>query len=351
LQLLQDLAGYSHGVPLNTNIDGTGSGENLQKPGPCSSRAFPNETAIATSVNGNQALIAQHHVNLEALPTQPKDAANQQYTESHPVPQKLKGPGSSAAELETTSTEVAMSRLLEKSFTVQDILEAGIKALSLQVVDKRSPEPSDASFRFPTTTTLQRIVKLQNPQQNFSNYLPNIYKNNLRVNQINLVAACAANLGSFGFTLDIISDEDANSCFFIENVNQDTSAPSKDYSLLKQDLRPTLAQFSHSHHPYIDCIPFPDFRERLVNMIAADPQLEYDFCEDLEKDGLICWGSALDSQINGVGSGAPWDMRSWEAQPWFIKKWWLLVGGPEGDMYKQSRWWCEMRGESSSYPW
>ena len=39
---------------------------------------------------------------------------------------------------------------------------------------------------------------------------------------------------------------------------------------------------------------------------------------------MIVWGS----QGNNLGMGAcsPWDMRSWEPQLWFLKKYWFLVG-------------------------
>lgn len=109
----------------------------------------------------------------------------------------------------------------------------------------------------------------------------------------------------------------------------------------------------YRHHPYIDVLPFPTFRERLITLACAkEPTIDEDeLCKDLENDGLICWGSSLGGGSTAVGSGAPWDIRSWEAQGWFMKKWWILIGGAEGEIYKQTQWWCEMRGERSCYPW
>lgn len=78
---------------------------------------------------------------------------------------------------------------------------------------------------------------------------------------------------------------------------------------------------------------------------------EDDLCADLQNDGLICWGSSLGGGSAAMGSGAPWDARSWEAQSWFLRKWWILIGGAEGEIYKQTRWWCEMRGERFCNPW
>jgi hypothetical protein len=34
-----------------------------------------------------------------------------------------------------------------------------------------------------------------------------------------------------------------------------------------------------------------------------------------------------------------------------MKKWWIVIGGVEGEIYKQTEWWCELRGDRSCYPW
>jgi hypothetical protein len=78
---------------------------------------------------------------------------------------------------------------------------------------------------------------------------------------------------------------------------------------------------------------------------------EDELCLDLLNDGLICWGSSIGGGNKAIGSGAPWDPRSWEAQSWFMKKWWIVIGGVEGEIYKQTEWWCELRGDRSCYPW
>ena len=66
-------------------------------------------------------------------------------------------------------------------------------------------------------------------------------------------------------------------------------------------------------------------------------------CDDFRRDGMIVWGS----QGNGMGMGActPWDMRSWEPQLWFLKKYWFLVGGWDDELWKAARWWHTMRNE------
>jgi hypothetical protein len=92
----------------------------------------------------------------------------------------------------------------------------------------------------------------------------------------------------------------------------------------------------------MDIFPFPIFRERAIILSSQLPMIfdENELAKDLDNDGLICWGS-----ISGSGTGCPWDKRSWEAQPWFLDKWWMLTGGAEGDLSSQSRWWRGVRGE------
>jgi hypothetical protein len=94
------------------------------------------------------------------------------------------------------------------------------------------------------------------------------------------------------------------------------------YTKIKPDLRPSPSQINRSHEFYIDLFPFPHFRERVINMLSLSPPPfeENVLKRDLDNDGLICWGS-----MNGKGSGTPWDSRSWEAQGWFLRKWWMLT--------------------------
>jgi hypothetical protein len=46
----------------------------------------------------------------------------------------------------------------------------------------------------------------------------------------------------------------------------------------------------------------------------------------------------------------PWDSRSWEPQVWFLKKYWLFVGGWEDEMWMATKWWHTMRREKMTIP-
>ncbi|EFW99580.1 hypothetical protein CMQ_7948 [Grosmannia clavigera kw1407] len=90
---------------------------------------------------------------------------------------------------------------------------------------------------------------------------------------------------------------------------------------------------------------------------------EDELCYDMDvADGLVCWGSANGSSTGGLSAQArrterpggmracvPWDVRGWEPQVWFLKKYWFLVGGWDDEMWRNCRWWHSMRGEHLDY--
>lgn len=106
------------------------------------------------------------------------------------------------------------------------------------------------------------------------------------------------------------------------------------------DLFPTPAQLRYPHHPFIDTIPFPWFRERAITLASMDPPAynRRELKKDILRGGLIVWRS------RGKEEGLPWDRRNWEVQPWFWEKWGWLVE-EQGRVEQQSSWWRSMRGQ------
>jgi hypothetical protein len=111
---------------------------------------------------------------------------------------------------------------------------------------------------------------------------------------------------------------------------------------IKPDLRPSNTQLVTPHPSYLDCIIYPSFRDRAIELSAAEKLDHWDLFCDIVNDGLVCWGSANKA---GMENGVAWSMRSWEARPWFLKKWWFLAGGEDEEVWQGSRWWWSMRGE------
>ncbi|KAL6795258.1 hypothetical protein J3E68DRAFT_403750 [Trichoderma sp. SZMC 28012] len=172
------------------------------------------------------------------------------------------------------------------------------------------------------------------------------YRNALRIARFSYFAALFTNFSSLGFDFGLFLDERSLSPFCVNNAAEgtNTSTVTEDENI-PFSLRPISSQYTVSHHPYIDALPFPTFRRRALAALVADPPLldEDDLCLDLMlHDGLVCWGSAGQ---NGMDYGTPWDSHSWEAKEWFLRKWKWLIGGQDGELWHSSRWWAAQRGE------
>lgn len=146
---------------------------------------------------------------------------------------------------------------------------------------------------------------------------------------------------------------DYESPFYSPHILKSTSLPintvaridADSYSYLKPDLRPSPTQVTFPHCSYLDCIVWPRFRERALRA-AIDNKLDHaEFFMDALNDGIVCWGNQQIQRGKGMDRGVTWDQRSWEARPWFIKKWAWLVGGEDDEVARGSKWWRFMRGE------
>jgi hypothetical protein len=182
------------------------------------------------------------------------------------------------------------------------------------------------------------------------------YGNHLRIETVCTISALH-DLGTHvGITEELICAYDSLSPFFRFTVDSadDTAktdmvcAVQRIFTTLKADLRPIKEQITVRHHPFIDILPFPTLRRNLIK--NQDEFDEDEFFHDM-LTGLVCWGGAgvgkSDRNLSAgyASTGTPWDVRSWEARDWFIKKYWMLLGGEDGELVRQSEWWRSIRGE------
>lgn len=175
--------------------------------------------------------------------------------------------------------------------------------------------------------------------------------NMLRLERICIVQAFMENAAQLGFTDDMMCGVDATSPFYQPRAMSSGAARDtvqKSYAHLKLDLRPLEEQFTVKHHPAIDVIPSPTFRRNLLRSSGFE---EGELCYDL-LNGLICWGGSRPDHTRptcstGSCTGSPWALSSWEARPWFLQKYWDLLGGAEGELVRQSEWWRSLRGDDS----
>ncbi|KAI8722826.1 BZIP domain-containing protein [Fusarium sp. LHS14.1] len=190
--------------------------------------------------------------------------------------------------------------------------------------------------------------------------LPDMYLNMLRFEQVTISHAVFQNALSMGLDLQFIANCGAHciSPFYQPSLASTTDAT----ALLQQGaastasfkntsipihLRPTLAQVLIPHHASLDLIPIPFLRERAIMLSAAMPntfnswELKFDI---YGRGGLTIWRrnqSGTERRSNTTYQ--PWDMKSWEAAPWFLKKWTMIIGDEESEFYKQSIGWQLVR--------
>lgn len=183
---------------------------------------------------------------------------------------------------------------------------------------------------------------------------------NLRIETICNIAALYT-LGNYiGVTEELLCTETSLSPFFRPTATSADEIVKSNiistiqgiFKTLKPDLRPSREQITVNHHPYIDILPFPILRK---NLIVHQEEIDEDeFFHDM-LTGLICWGGSgvgrrdRKDSTGYASTGTPWDVRSWEAKEWFLKKYWTLLGGEDGELVRQSEWWRGIRGEDDIF--
>ncbi|KAI0400641.1 hypothetical protein F4802DRAFT_475539 [Xylaria palmicola] len=101
------------------------------------------------------------------------------------------------------------------------------------------------------------------------------------------------------------------------------------YHLLPASLQPTPAQILIPHHASLDLIPLPRLRERAILLCAALPRAFSLWEMKLDiyvRNALICHGQ---SALSGSPAAQPWEKDAWEAEPWFVSKWSMVVDRDE----------------------
>ncbi|KAH6874457.1 hypothetical protein B0T10DRAFT_586469 [Thelonectria olida] len=174
-----------------------------------------------------------------------------------------------------------------------------------------------------------------------------LFTNHIRLRDMTFLAATLAIAASIDVTADDYLNDRPSPFYLLSCAKTVHSAANYFQQKVKRHLWPSLTQLSRPHASYLDLIVFPHFRERAILQATSSPCLldQQELFSDMLEGGLACWGT-MESGLLGRGSGVPWDMRSWEAKPWFLKKWWFLLGGDD-EMWEASRWWWEMRGEDA----
>ncbi|KAL5343594.1 hypothetical protein BJX70DRAFT_393654 [Aspergillus crustosus] len=185
------------------------------------------------------------------------------------------------------------------------------------------------------------------------------YINHIRINQLCTLTALWAVGNHMDLDGDVLCADESISPFFRPDVETEDAMTKTNtiravqgaFKNLKFDMRPMKEQITIKHHPYMDIVPCRTLRRNLITHQGEFDEDEF-FYDTLT--GLVCWGGGglekgdRNLSTGFASSGSPWDVRSWEARGWFMKKYWKLLGGEDGELVRQTEWWRNMRGDDPS---
>lgn len=95
-----------------------------------------------------------------------------------------------------------------------------------------------------------------------------------------------------------------------------------------QSLMPTPLQSKVPHYPYLDLLPIPALRNKLL--MANDIIEVREMWRDLSVGEVKVWGNT------------PWEEAGWEIGERFAMKWWFLM---DDEVLVSTKFWRRMRGE------
>ncbi|KAH7169363.1 hypothetical protein DER46DRAFT_645781 [Fusarium sp. MPI-SDFR-AT-0072] len=193
---------------------------------------------------------------------------------------------------------------------------------------------------------------------------PDLYLNMLQFSPTAIFTSCLTNAISLGLDPSAIANCSVQqiSPFYQPNLSATLNHAALiqagsnilstfDNTSIPVHLRPTMAQILIPHHTSLDLIPLPFLRERAIMLSAAMPHVfnNWELKLDIyERGGLTIWRLKHEKGESVSDSYPPWDMKSWEAAPWFLKKWCMLMGREYDKMHNQSIGWQVVRDMISS---
>lgn len=218
---------------------------------------------------------------------------------------------------------------------ITDILISGLRMLKLEKEKTTMLEKKRQPVTW-ATGTWQRLTSNHNPGLIYP--LPNPSTDGIFLSRQSQIEVVFHNCMKIGLSIEEFMKPTCQSPWYSPLSKARSSALTS--ICVPPDLIPTPAQICYPHHPFIDTIPFPWFRERAIKLASMDPPAynRIELKKDILRGGLTVWRS------RGKEEGLPWDRRNWEVQPWFWEKWsWLIE--EQGRVEQQSGWWRSMRGQ------
>ncbi|KAL6807992.1 hypothetical protein GGI42DRAFT_319441 [Trichoderma sp. SZMC 28013] len=105
--------------------------------------------------------------------------------------------------------------------------------------------------------------------------------------------------------------------------------------------KPTASQLLVPHHPMLDFLPWPEVRDRVINIFSMPDEMR----PPNATGPLALVNFAYDFEDNAEGvriyGGDPYDPNSWEVGQVFFERWWFIF---DRDVIENSNRWRQLRG-------
>ncbi|KAK1994279.1 hypothetical protein LX36DRAFT_641696 [Colletotrichum falcatum] len=111
--------------------------------------------------------------------------------------------------------------------------------------------------------------------------------------------------------------------------------------LLPETWRPTASQVVVPHHPIMDFLPWPDVRDRVINLFSLPDEARPPAARG--QLGLVSFAYDLEDSGEGarVWGADPYDAASWEVGQVLFERWWFVF---DRKVVEQSNKWRRLRG-------
>jgi hypothetical protein len=102
---------------------------------------------------------------------------------------------------------------------------------------------------------------------------------------------------------------------------------------LPANLHPIAAQLTIPHHPFIDLLPWPSVREKLICVLSMPSSFRPAVAQD--DDSMVRLVQDLDDPQDGVGLRVHGNSTSWDADNELVEDAWEI-----GELFYENWWWC-----------
>lgn len=164
-------------------------------------------------------------------------------------------------------------------------LEATRKRSTKTKQEQDNHSPSDAPYNALVVAEPQHsfsVVSGATDQVQVFLAAPGLFEHRfIRLTQYSLLRAFVQNASILAIDADLLGDDESFSLWTLYNPYP---------ALAPLDLSPTSTQLCTPHHPFLDIIVPPGFRDNVL-LACLDEDAENQLCYDIHLDSFIVWGS------------------------------------------------------------